>query len=144
MSARRSIADLMRSSEEWRQFFRSCCYCDHFQLRAQAWQWTDELVDRGYAFKEADVEDALAILAADLLPDSPAARWDSEWASELMHDALAYLAEFYDEDTDLTGLDSGPITDAAYAGDRLGYRAAIREYVRAGRRAFQAAKESAA
>lgn len=144
MSARRSIADLMRSSEEWRQFFRSYCYCGHLRLRAQAWQWRDELTDRGHTFKLPDVEDALAILAADLLPDSPAAGWDTEWASELMGDALAYLREWYDEDADLTGMDSGPITEAARAGNRLAYCAAVREYVLAGRRAFQMNKREVA
>ena len=133
MNARRAVADFMRSSEEHRQFFRSCCFAGHFRLRSQAWQWERALVRQGYTFKLVEVDDALAVLAAELLPDSPAAGWDSAWASELMKNAYAYLGEFYIEDADTP--DTSAITDAALAGDRLAYRAAIREFVIAGRRA---------
>jgi hypothetical protein len=34
-------------------------------------------------------------LARELLPDTPAAQWDDEWAHELCKDALARLAKAY-------------------------------------------------
>ena len=41
-----------------------------------------------------DLEDAHFDLAGELLPESPAAVWDFEWASELVRDAVAFLAEW--------------------------------------------------
>jgi hypothetical protein len=41
------------------------------------------------------VEDSLLGLARVLLPDTPAAKWDAEWAHELCKDALAHLAKAY-------------------------------------------------
>jgi hypothetical protein len=43
------------------------------------------------------VEDALLGLTRELLPDTPAAQWDTEWANDLCKDALALLAKRYAE-----------------------------------------------
>jgi hypothetical protein len=65
------------------------------RLRSQAWQLRDELKGRGKRFETYEVEDALPGLAQELLPDSPAAQWDAEWAHELCKDALTRLAKAY-------------------------------------------------
>jgi len=95
MKARTALLDLFKESGEWRAFFRSCCERSASRLRSQAWQFRHEFKDRGNRFQGEVVEDALLGLARDLLPDTPAARWDAEWAHELCKDALARLAERY-------------------------------------------------
>jgi hypothetical protein len=66
-----------------------------YRLVAQAWQFRDELKERGHRFPAKEVEDALLGLARDLLPESAAAGWDTKWAHALCKDALARLAEYY-------------------------------------------------
>src|SRR3712207_137096 len=95
MKARTALLELFKESHDWRDFFRSCCETSAFRLRSQAWQFRDELKDRGNQFQVDEVEDALLGLARELLPDTPAAQWDAEWAHELYKDALARLAERY-------------------------------------------------
>ncbi len=78
MRATAAIAELLRSSEEWREFYRSCCETGALRLRAQAWQFRAELRDRGLAghgepLALADVEDALLEIARKVLPETPAA-----------------------------------------------------------------------
>ncbi len=80
---RDAVVDLLAEDREWRRFFKRCCYLGHDRLRSQAWQFYAELADRGHILKLVDVEDALAVLASELLPDSPAATWDEKRASEL-------------------------------------------------------------
>ena len=90
----RSIADLLRESAEWRDFFRGCCEAGALRLRSQAWQFRDELRDRGRGdLALVAVEDALLAIARKVLPDTPAAEWDPEWAAELCADALARISE---------------------------------------------------
>jgi hypothetical protein len=95
MKARTALLGLFKESHEWRVFFRSCCEYSAFRLRSQAWQFQDELRDRGSKLQSDTVEDALLGLARELLPDTPAAQWDAERAHELCKDALARLAERY-------------------------------------------------
>ena len=97
MKARTALLELFKESSEWRAFFRSCCETSAFRLRSQAWQFREELKERGNGFLAEEVEDALLGLARELLPDTPAAQWDAEWAHELCKDALAHLAERYAE-----------------------------------------------
>lgn len=61
----------------------------------------------------------------------------------LMADALRYLAERYVEGTDLSALDAqaDQLEDAYAAGDLGAYRAAIREYVKAGLREIGRAQQ---
>jgi hypothetical protein len=93
MRARTALLELFREPSGWRAFFRSCCETSSLRLRSQAWQFRDELRDRGNQHQADEVEDALLGLARGLLPDSPAAQWDSEWAHELSKAALARLAK---------------------------------------------------
>lgn len=95
MKVRTALLELFKESREWRAFFRSCCEYSALRLRVQSWQFRDELKDRGNQFQADEVEDALLGLARELLPDTPAAQWDAEWAQKLCKDALARLAKAY-------------------------------------------------
>src|SRR5918998_938443 len=97
MKARTALLELFKDSSVWRIFFRLCCETSAFRLRSQAWQFCEELNDRGHKLRVDEVEDSLLGLARELLPDSPAAHWDAEWAHELCNDALARLAQRYAE-----------------------------------------------
>ena len=48
MKARTALLELFKESHEWRSFFRSCCESDALRLRSQAWQFCNELKDRGH------------------------------------------------------------------------------------------------
>jgi hypothetical protein len=113
MKASSALLELFKDEQVWRQFFRSCCETGTHRLMAQAWQFGDELKERGNRFLAEEVEVALLGLARDLLPESVAAGWDAEWAHELCKDALAHLAEHHAvlsaEETAALNL-SGPIT----------------------------------
>jgi hypothetical protein len=93
MKASTALLELLKESHEWRSFFRSCCEDSALRLRSQAWQFREELKERGHGFLTEEVEDVLLGLARELMPDSPAAKWDAEWAHELCKDTLAHLAE---------------------------------------------------
>ncbi len=67
-----AIKDLLKESLEWRRFFKLCCQESSLTLRSQAWQFRDELAERGHSFAKSDIEDVLLRLARELLPDSPA------------------------------------------------------------------------
>ena len=85
MKASTVLLELFKVSYEW----------SAPRLRSQAWQLRDELKGRGKRFETYEVEVALPGLARELLPDSPAAQWDAEWAHELCKDALTRLAKAY-------------------------------------------------
>jgi hypothetical protein len=99
MRAAAALADLLRESAEWRSYFQGCCEAGALRLRSQARQFRDELRERdptdAEAFALADVEDALLQVARKVLPRTPAAEWDPEWAAELCDDALARISEHY-------------------------------------------------
>jgi hypothetical protein len=97
MKARTALLELFKKSSEWRSFFRSTCETSAFRLRSQAWQFCDEVNGRGHKLQADEVEGALLGLARELLPDTPAAQWDAEWAHDLCQDALACLAKRYAE-----------------------------------------------
>jgi hypothetical protein len=141
MEVREALGSLLTSNREWRRFFADCCRHGHRRLRSQAWQFADELAERGPRFRLPDVEDALAVLAAEVLPDSPAGAWDEEWAHELMRGALAYVVRWIPEGGTLPYADDHPIAVAELARDRLAYREAVREWTRATLRALKGAGE---
>jgi hypothetical protein len=135
MKARPALVALMRSSEEWRGFFKRCTETSPLLLRSQAWQWRDELHARGQDVDPGDVEDALCDLAGELLPDSPGATWDEEHAAKLAADALSWLAEWFPECSGALAL-NGPTEAAdaaATAGEHARYREALRSLCWAGR-----------
>src|SRR3712207_7056068 len=78
MKVSTALLELFKESQEWRIFFRSCCEYSAFRLRAQSWQFRDELKDRGIQFQADEVEDALLGLARELLPNTPASPSRSE------------------------------------------------------------------
>jgi hypothetical protein len=141
MKTRTALLELFKESHEWRGFFRSCCEYSAFRLRAQSWQFRDELGDRGHGFGSEEVEYALLGLARELLPDTPAARWDAEWAHELCKDALARLAQRYAKlstaDKEAVDLSSQDVWDErmhadGLANDPTAFRTALKGWTRAG------------
>ena len=97
MKARTALLELFKDSSVWRAYFRSYCETSAFRQRSQAWQFRGKLEDMGNQFQTEEVEDALLGLARELLPDTPAAQWDADWAHELCKDALARLAKRFSE-----------------------------------------------
>src|SRR5215207_6110611 len=73
--AREALLDLFKKEREWWRFFKSCCEISTHRLTTQAWQFRDELRDRGHHFQTEVVEVTLLGLARDLLPESAAAGW---------------------------------------------------------------------
>jgi hypothetical protein len=141
-----ALLDLFKKSSGWRAFFRSCCETSAFRLRWQAWQFCDELRDRGNQFQAEEVEDSLLGLVRELLPDTPAAQWDAEWAHELCKDALAHLAKRYAEvstaEKEVLDLSVQEVWDermhsAELANDPLAFQVALEGWTRAGLEAME-------
>jgi hypothetical protein len=146
MKARTALLELFKESSEWRVFFRSCCESSAFRLRSQAWQFCDELNDQGNHFQVEEVEDSLLGLARNLLPTSPAAQWDAEWAHELCKDTLARLEKAYAglsaEEKDTVDLSAQEVWDermhsAGLANDPIAFRVALDGWTRAGLEAME-------
>ena len=146
MKVRSALLELFRESKEWRLFFRSCCEMSSSRLCSQSWQFRDELRDRGYELLTDAVEDALLGLARELLPETPAAQWNAEWAHELCKDALARLAKTYAElsaeEKNALNLSAQDVWhERMYAAgqdnDPATFRAALRCWERAGLDAIQ-------
>jgi hypothetical protein len=146
LKASTALLELFKKSSEWRAFFRSCCETSAFRLRSQAWQFREELEDLGNQFQTEEVEDALLGLARVLLPDTPAAQWDAEWAQDLCKDALAHLARAYaalsagEKDTvDLSAQDEWDerMHGAGLANDPVAFRVALDSWTRAGLEAME-------
>ena len=146
MRARTALLKLFKDSSEWRAFFRSCCETSAFRLLSQAWQFSDELNDRDHKLQEDEVEDALLGLARELLPNSPAAQWEAEWAHDLCKGALAHLARDYAglsaEEKDTVDLSAQDEWDermhyAGLANDPVAFRVALRGWTRAGLEAME-------
>lgn len=96
---RERVEELVTSEPEWSYFFEECCKTGSERLRAQAWQFYDELKSRNLkrssgrrlAFTPAKVEDALSEIAAELLPETPAGACDPR--ELLFRGAVAWLSE---------------------------------------------------
>ena len=146
MKARTALLELFKDSSGWRAFFRSCCETSPSRLRSQAWQFREELKDRGNQIQTDEVEDSLLGLARELLPDTPAAQWDAEWAHDLCRDALAHLARAYAglsaEEKDALDLSAQEVWDermheAGLANDPVAFRTALDGWTRAGLEAME-------
>jgi hypothetical protein len=146
MKARTALLELFKESSELRVFFRSCCETSTFRLRSQAWQFCDELKDRGNQFQADEMEDTLLGLARELLPDTPAATWDEEWAHNLCKDTLAHLAGAFAglsvEEKDTVDLSAQEVWDermheAGLANDPVAFRAALKGWTQAGVEAME-------
>jgi hypothetical protein len=146
MKARTALLELFRESDEWRAIFRSCCETSPFRLRSQAWQFRDELKERGNQFHMNEVEDALLGFAREILPNTPAAQWDTEWAHELCKDVLARLVKAYaglsTEEQDALDLSSQGVWDepmcaAGQDNDPAAFRAALGYWEQVGLDAIQ-------
>jgi hypothetical protein len=146
MKARTALLELFKESHQWRLFFRSCCEMSSFRLRSQSWQLRDELRDRGYELLTDAVEDALLALARELLPETPAARWDSQWAHRLCKGALDRLAKSYADlsatEKEALDLSCQDVWDermhaAGLGNDPVAFRAALEGWERAGLEAME-------
>jgi hypothetical protein len=146
MKVRTALLELFKESSGWRAFFRSCCENNAFRFHTQTWQFREELKQRGHGFLTEEVEDALLGLARELLPDTPAAQWDTEWAHELCKGALARLAKRYAEfpDADKEVLDFSEqevweerMHSAGLENDPVAFRVALEGWTRAGLEAME-------
>jgi hypothetical protein len=146
MKARTALLELFKDTSGWRRFFRSCCENSAFRLRSQVWQFRNELNDRGNAFQADEMEDALLRLAGELLPATPAAKWDAEWAHDLCKDALAHLAKRYAElstadkvtvDLSGQGVWDERMDGAGLANDPAAFRMALEGWTLAGFEAME-------
>jgi hypothetical protein len=146
MKARTALLELFQESSGWRVFFRSCCETSPLRLRSQAWQFCDELNDRGHKVQAEELEDSLLGLARELLSHTPAARWDAEWAHDLCKDALAHLAKRYAEcstaemevlDFSAQGAWDEQMYAAGLANDPVAFRVALEGWTRAGIEAME-------
>ncbi len=146
MKARTALLELFKKSSGWRDFFRSCCEISALRLRSQVWQFRDELRDRGNQFQADEVEDALLGLARELLPDTPAAQWDAEWAHELCKGVLTRLAKSYAElsatEKEAVNLSAQDVWDermhaAGLANDPADFLVALKGWEQAGLRDIQ-------
>jgi hypothetical protein len=146
VKARTALLELFKKSSGWRDFFRSCCEISALRLRSQVWQFRDELRDRGNQFQADEVEDALLSLARELLPDTPAAQWDAEWAHELCKGVLTRLAKSYAElsatEKEAVNLSAQYLWDermhaAGLANDPAAFRVALKGWEQAGLEAME-------
>jgi hypothetical protein len=146
MKARTALLELFKGSDGWRAFFRSCCQTSALRLRSQAWQFHDELRDRGNQLHANEVEDALLGLARELLPETQAAQWDDKWAHELCKGALARLTKRYVElstaDREVLDFSAQYVWDermrtAGLVNDPAAFRAALKGWTRAGLEAME-------
>jgi hypothetical protein len=146
MKGRTALLELFKDSTVWRAFFRSCCEMSAFRLRSQAWQSREELEDLGNQFQTEEVEDALLGLARELLPDTPAAQWDAEWAHELCKGALTLLAKRYAEfstaEKEVLDLSAQEVWDermhsVGLANDPVAFQVALDGWTRAGLEAME-------
>jgi len=146
MKARTALLELFKDSSEWRAFFRSCCETSPSRLRSQAWQFCDELKDRGHKLQAEEVEDSLLGLARELFPDTPAAQWDAEWAHNICKDALARLAkrcaEFSTAEKEVLDLSVQEVWDermhdAGLANDPVAFLVALDGWTRVGLEAME-------
>jgi hypothetical protein len=145
MKARTALLELFKDSSGWRAFFRSFCETSPSRLRSQSWQFCEELADRGHRLR-AEEEDSLLGLARELLPHTPAAQCDAEWAHELCKDALALLAKRYAEfstaDKETLDLAVQEVWDermheAGLANDPVAFQVALEGWTRAGLEAME-------
>ena len=146
MKATTALLQLFKEEREWRQFFRSCCEGSSHRLTSQTRQFSDELKERGHQCPSEEVEDALLGLVRDLLPQSPAAQWDTEWAHALCKDALARLAQHYavlstdeKDPLNLSGQDvwDERMTAAGIDNDPVAFRTALKGWEQAGLEAMR-------
>ena len=94
MRTKTALVELPKDRRDLRVFFKGCCEASAARLRAQSWQFRDELADRGYVVNVRVVQDSVFELARNLFSESPGADFVT-WAGLLCGDALARLQERY-------------------------------------------------
>jgi hypothetical protein len=148
MNISTALLDLFKDEREWRRLFRSCCEMSTRRLTTQAWQFRDELGDRGHRFQTKEVEDALLGLAREILPDSAAAGWNEDWAHELCKHTLNRLENHYTgfpDEREVVVLPAQETWDermclAAQNNNPAAFRAALKGWEQAGLEAIERAR----
>jgi hypothetical protein len=151
MRTKTAIVELLKADRDLRVFFRACCEASAAKLRAQTWQFRDELAQRGYVvvLPLDEVQDPLFELARDLFPDSPGADIVT-WAGLLCGDAMSPLHEHYahlsPEEKDTVDLSAAwerndEIVAACEAEDLAALRKALRDYEREALEELRAVQE---
>ena len=152
--ARTALLELLKRSSEWRYFFRACCETSPFRLRSQVWQFREELAERGHEYPDRGnpgLEEGIFELARKILPNSPAARWDEEWASSLCKDVLARFAErcvgFTTAEMEALDLSAQDVWEermrhAGLSNDPAAFRAALRRWEQTGLEALAALRDT--
>jgi hypothetical protein len=149
MKVRTALIEVLKGSKDLRTLFKRGSKESAFRLRAQAWQFREELTKEGYVVPLDAVEDALFGLARDLFPESPAADF-SAWAELLYRDALARIQEHFTtlsanqkDAVDLTEAwrHSDAIDEACRNEDLSALREALKDYEREARAAIQLPKK---
>ena len=149
MKTKTALVELLKGSRELRVFFKRCCETSAFRLRAQGWQFREELAQRGQVASLGAVQDSLFELAGDLFPESPGADFVT-WAGLLCGDAIARLGERFAalplEEKDAVDLSAAwerndDIVAACEAEDLTALREALRSYERETLKALERARE---
>ena len=147
MKSTTALLELLKAKREWRRFFRSCCETSTHRLSTQAWQFREELSNRGHRFQTEEVEDALLGLARELLPDSAVAGWNEDWAHELCKDTLNRLENQYARfsEHEIVVLQAQETWDermclAAQNNNPAAFRAALKGWEQAGLEAIERAR----
>ncbi len=124
---RQRLLDLLEKNAEWGQFFALLCEDGPDRLRAQAWQFHEEVGGR-----LDDVEVWLLVLASEYLPDSPAGA-DSDWQARKLLYVRAYQLVHPDVDDPAEREAYDKVRVLFGEGSFDEFRAALREWVRVGR-----------
>lgn len=132
---RERVEQLLMNEPKWAYFFETCCATGADRLRAQAWQFRDELEERsGVRFRVSGVEDALLSLSLELLPDSLAGREDHR--ALLFREAVAWLHERGGYEVVVAALGDPDLVNEAFEELTLSeFRAFLRQRMRATSRA---------
>jgi hypothetical protein len=131
----------MELRPEWREFLERCAKDGPERVRAQSWQFGDELRARGHEYDPDPLTDALLEVAglAEL-----SATWDTEAAFERAVTAFRYVEDVYLSGTGYEPLDAH--TQAAWEAERArdwpAFEDALRNLMRAAKR--EAMRERAA
>jgi hypothetical protein len=125
MTTRQGIGNLLRESAEWRHFFRQCCEASLERLYSQAWQWRDELLDRGHEVSLEGVQNALLELPSELLPNTPAGSEDPK--GFLLCEAVRLVFEREGGDATVRAFGDMAALENAWERDLPEFRAFLRE-----------------
>ncbi len=150
MKTKTALVELLKENRDCRKLFKACCFTSAYRLRAQAWQFREELASRGHFIPLDEVQDSLFELARDLFPSSPGAVF-SDHAEIIFRDALSRMQEHFtnltDEEKDAADLSRAwewgeSATVAARNEDLAAFKGAIEQYEREALEALEETKKA--